>query len=85
MNNRRISDFDAKIFLVSLEHTGGEMGPVVGDNLVRDPKPTDDGLGGLDCGLLVDLDHRDCFQPPGELVDGDVQILESSDGPGEWA
>jgi hypothetical protein len=67
-----------------LERTAGELGPVVGDDPIRDPKPADDGLDELDCGLLVDLDHRGCFRPPDELVDGDVQIPESFDSPGEW-
>jgi hypothetical protein len=61
-----------------------ELGPVVGDDPIRDPKPADDGLDKFDCGLLIDLDHRGCFRPLGELVDGDVQIPESSDGYGEW-
>jgi hypothetical protein len=74
---------DAKILTVSLECTAGELGPIVGDDPVKDPKPTDDGLDELDCELFVDLDHRDSFQPLGELVDGDIQIPESSDGPGE--
>jgi hypothetical protein len=83
MSNRRITDLDAKILTVSLEHAIVELGPIVGDDPIRDPKPTGDGLDELDCGLLVDLDHMGCFQPLGELVDDDVQILESSDGPGE--
>jgi hypothetical protein len=83
MSNECIAGLDAKILVVSLERVAGELGPVVGDDLVRDPKPTDDGLDELDCILLVDLDHRGCFQPLGELVDGDVQIPESFDGPGE--
>jgi hypothetical protein len=29
-------------------------------------------LDELGYGLLVDLDHKVCFWPPGELVDGDV-------------
>jgi hypothetical protein len=56
-----MADFGAKILAVSLERTAGELGPIVGDDLVRDPKPADDGLDELDCGLLVDLDHRGCF------------------------
>jgi hypothetical protein len=83
MSNRRIADLDAKILTVSLERAAGELGPVVGDDPIWDPKLTDDGLDELDCGLLVDLDHMDCFWPLSELVDGDVQIPKSSDGPEE--
>jgi hypothetical protein len=80
----RIADLDAKILAVSLKGATGELGPVVGDDPIQDPKPADDGLDKFDCGLLIDLDHRGCFRPLGELVDGDVQIPESSDGYGEW-
>jgi hypothetical protein len=34
MSNRRIADLDAKILTISLEHTTGELGPVVGDDPV---------------------------------------------------
>jgi hypothetical protein len=74
MSNGHIADFDAKILTVSLECTAGELGPIVGNDPIRDPKPVDNRLDELDCGLLVDLDHRGCFRPPGELVDGNVQI-----------
>jgi hypothetical protein len=85
MSNRYIVDLDAKILTVSLEHAVGELGPVVRDDPVRGPKPVDDGLDELNCGLLVDLDHRGCLRSFGELVDGDVHIPEPFDGPQEWA
>jgi hypothetical protein len=85
MSNGRITDFDAKILAVSLECTTGELGSIVSDDPVQDPKPISNGLDELDCGLLIDLDHRGCFLSIGELVDGDVQIPESSNGPGERA
>jgi hypothetical protein len=84
MSNGRIADLDAKILAVSLERVGGELEPIVGVDPIQVPKPVDDGLDELDCGLLVDLDHRSCFEPLGELVDGDIQIPESSNGLGEW-
>jgi hypothetical protein len=68
---------------LSLECIAGELGPIVSNDPVWDPTPADDGLDKLDYGLLVDLDHRGCFRPLGELVDGDIQISESSDGLGE--
>jgi hypothetical protein len=83
MSNGHIADLDAKILIVSLKCTADELGPVVSDDPVWDPKPTDDRRYNLDCGLLVDLDHRGCFRPLGELLNGNVQTLESSDGPGE--
>jgi hypothetical protein len=78
-----MEDLDAKILAVSLEHAAGELRLVVGDDPVQDLKPTDDRLDELDCRLLIDLEHRGCFQPLGELVNGDVQISESFDGSGE--
>jgi hypothetical protein len=84
MSNRRIAYLNAKILLVSLKHAASEMGPVVDDDPIQNPEPADDKLYKLDCRLLVDLDHRGCFWPLGELVDGNVQILEPSDGAGEW-
>jgi hypothetical protein len=72
MSNGRIVDFDAKILVVSLECTAGELGPIVSDDPIRDLKPANDGLDKLDCELLVDLNHRGCFRPPGELVNDDV-------------
>jgi hypothetical protein len=72
MCNRGTTDLDAKVFTVSLKCAAGELGPIVSDDPIRDPKPADDGLNKLDCGLLVDLDHRGCLRPLGELVDVDV-------------
>jgi hypothetical protein len=83
MSNRHIVDLDAKILTMSLKCVASELVLVVDDDPVWDTEPTDDGLDELDCGLLVDLDHSDYFRPLGEPVDGDVQIPESSDGPGE--
>jgi hypothetical protein len=83
MSNGRIADLDAKILAVSLKRATGELGPVISYDPVQDPELADNGLDKLDCRLLVDLDHRGCFRPLGELVDGDVQIPESFDDPGE--
>jgi hypothetical protein len=84
VSNECIADLDAKIFVVSLERTAGELGSIVSDGTIWDPKPADGGLDKLDYGLLVDLNHICCFRPLGTLVDGDVHIPESSDDPEEW-
>jgi hypothetical protein len=84
MHNRCIADLDAEVFTVLLKHPDCELGPIVSDDPVGDPKPVDDYLDKLDYRLFVDLDYRGCFRPLCELVDGDVQIPESSDGLGEW-
>jgi hypothetical protein len=70
--NGSTTDLDAKVIAVLLKRVAGELGPVVGDDFVQDPKPTDDRHDKLDCILLVDLNHRGCFWPLGELVDGDI-------------
>jgi hypothetical protein len=84
VSNGGIADFYAKIFTLSLECAVAELGPVVSDNPVQDVKPTDDGLDKLDCGLLIDLDHRGRLRSLGEFVDGDIEIPIPSDGPGKW-
>jgi hypothetical protein len=78
-----IANFYAKIFTVLLECTASELGPIISDDHVRDPKPADDGLDKLDCRLVVDLSNRDHFRPLGEFVNGDVKIPGPSDGPGK--
>jgi hypothetical protein len=84
MSNRSISNFYAKIFTILLECTAGELGSVISDDPVQNPKPADDGLDELDCRLLVDLDPRGRFRSLGEFVDDDVEILVPFDGPGKW-
>jgi hypothetical protein len=85
VSNGSIVNFYVKIFTVLLEWecTVGELGPIVSDDPVRGPKPTDDGLDELDCRLLVDLDHRGLFRPLGEFVDGDIEIPVPSDSLGK--
>jgi hypothetical protein len=84
VSNGSIANFYTKIFIVFLKCTTGELGPVVSDDPVRDPKPADDGLDKLDCRLLIDLDHRGCFWPLGEFIDGDIEIPVPSDSPRKW-
>jgi hypothetical protein len=84
MGNRRIADLYAQIFAVPLEGVTSKLGPIVGDDPVRDSKSAYDGLDELDCGLLVDVDHRGCFRPLGEFVDGDLEEPVPSDGAGKW-
>jgi hypothetical protein len=42
MCNRCIANLDAEVFTVLLKHPASELGPVISDDLVRDPKPVDD-------------------------------------------
>jgi hypothetical protein len=84
VSNGCIANFYFKNFTVPLECAVGELGPVINDDPVQDPKPADDGLDKLDCGLLIDLDHRGRFRPLGEFVDGDIEIPVPFDGLGKW-
>jgi hypothetical protein len=83
MSNGRIAYLDAQIFIVPLEGTAGELGPVVDDNPVRDHKSVDDGLDKFYCGLLIDFDHMGRFRSLGEIVNGDVEKSVPSDGVGK--
>jgi hypothetical protein len=84
MSNRRIANLDAKIFVVPLQGTTSKLAPIVGDDLVWDPKSAYDGLDEFCCGLLIDFDHWSCFWPLGEFVDGDVEEPVPSDGARKW-
>jgi hypothetical protein len=83
VSNGRMADFYAKIFVVPLECNAGELGPIVSDDPIQDPKPADVELDKPDCGWLIDLDYMGPFRPLGEFVDGDIEIPVPSDGPGK--
>jgi hypothetical protein len=84
MRNRCIASLSSQIFTLSMECSASELGHVVSDDCVWDPKPVDDGLDKLHYRLLVDLDHSCCFGPHGKFINGNVDVLVPSDGPGEW-
>jgi hypothetical protein len=84
MSNRGIANLDAKILAVPLEGTASKLGPIVGDDPIWDPKSAYDGLDEFHYGLLIDFDHWDCFRPLGELVDGNIEEPEPSDGARKW-
>jgi hypothetical protein len=42
MHNRCIVDLDVEVFTVLLKHSAGELGPIVSDDPVSDPKPAAD-------------------------------------------
>jgi hypothetical protein len=84
ISNTGIANLDAKIFVVPLESTTSKLGPIVGDDPVWDPKSTYNGLDEFHCGFLIDFDYWGCFWPLGELVDGDIEESEPSDGTRKW-
>jgi hypothetical protein len=74
MRHRCVRYLDAEFFGELLEFARGEVGAVVGDDVVWHAVSVDD--------ILKKLDHRgrfligdwDGFDPLGELVDGDQQV-----------
>jgi hypothetical protein len=42
IGNRCIANLDVEVFAVLLKHSAGELGSIVSDDPVWDPKPTDD-------------------------------------------
>jgi hypothetical protein len=42
MHNRCVTDLDAEVFAVLLKRSTGELGPIVCDDPVWNPKPVDD-------------------------------------------
>jgi hypothetical protein len=83
IDDRCVTDLDVKVFIVLLKQSASELGPMVSDDTVLYPEPIDDLIDKLDSRFLVDLDYRSCFWPLCELVDGDIHVPISSDGPGE--
>jgi hypothetical protein len=69
--HRCVLDLDAKLFGEFLKLTQGEVSAVVGDDTVGHSISVDDGLEELDCRSRFLVGDRDCFNPLGELVDGD--------------
>jgi hypothetical protein len=71
MRYRGVLDLDAEVFGELLEFARGEVGAVVGDDVVRYAVSVDDGLEELDhCGCLL-VGDRDSFDPLGELIHRD--------------
>ena len=55
-----------------------ECGSEVGDNAIQEAESMDDILEELDCFLCSSRDERFILDPLGELVDGDVYIMETT-------
>ena len=85
MGNRDVFDGDALIFAEVPKMVTSECSSEVGDNAVRETESMDDIFEELDCFLCSGRDKRFILDPLGELVDGDVYILETTwrwlDGP----
>jgi hypothetical protein len=75
--------FDALAIL--FEEPTSELGPVVCNDTVWDPKSADNRLEEGNSNTLGDVDHRGSLWPLCELVDGDEEETVLADGPGEWS
>ena len=56
----------------------GQCSFEVGDNAVRETESVDDIFEELDCLLCSSQNKRLVFDPLGELVNGDVQVLKTT-------
>jgi hypothetical protein len=78
MCHRRILDLDAELFGEVLKLARGEIHAVVHDDAVRHSVPVNDGLEELDRHSLLLVGDRDCFDPLGEIVDGNQKVSVAS-------
>ena len=78
MGNRDIFNKDASVFAEVPKMMSSERGSEISDNTVRETESVDDIFEELDCFLCSCQDERFILEPLGELVDGDVYILETT-------
>ena len=78
MGNGDIFNEDAMVFAEVPEVMASECSFEIGDDAVWEPKSMDDIFEELDCFLCSSLDERFIFNPLGELVNGDIHVLETT-------
>ena len=78
MGNRDVFDGDASVFIEVPKMMTSECSSEVGDNAVWETKSMDDVFEELDCFLCNSGDEQFVLNPLGELINGDVYILETS-------
>ena len=78
MGNGYIFNGDASVFTEVPKMMTSECGSEVSDNAVRETKSVDDIFEELDCFLCGSRDKRFILDPLGELVDGNVYVLETT-------
>ena len=99
MGNRDVFDRDASVFVEVPKMMTNKCCSEVGDNTIWETESVDAIFKVLDCLLSSSRNKRFVFDPLGELVDGDVHILETTwrwlkgpdhiqspacEGPGSW-
>ena len=78
MGNRDVFDRDASVFIEVPKMMTSECSSEAGDNAVRETKSVDDIFEELDCLLYSSQNKRFIFDPLGELVNGDIHVLETT-------
>jgi hypothetical protein len=68
---RCVLDLDSELFGEFLKLARGEVTAVIGDDAVGHSISVEDGLEELYCRSRFLVGDRDCFDPLGELVNGD--------------
>jgi hypothetical protein len=85
VHHRGKAKLSADVLTILLEEPTCELGPVVRDDTVGDPKSADNRLEESNGCALGDVYHWGSFWPLGELVDGDEQESVPTDDPGKWS
>ena len=78
MSNGDVFDGDAMVFAEIPKVKASKCSSEVGDDVVRETKSMDDIFEELDCFLCSSRDERFILDPLGELVNGDVYVLEAT-------
>jgi hypothetical protein len=84
MSYRRKAELGANAIVILLEEPTFELGPVVRNDMARDPKSTDNRLEEGNSSTLGDTDHRGSLWPLCEFVNSDEEETVPTDSPGEW-
>jgi hypothetical protein len=85
MSYRRKAELGANALTILLEEPTFELGPVIRNDTVWDPKSTDNRLEEGNDSSLGDTDHRGGLWPLREFVDSDEEETVPADGPGKWS
>ena len=78
MSNGNVFNKDASVFAEVPKMMAGKSYPEVGDDAVRETVSVYDIFKELDCFLCSSRNERFVLDPLGELINGDVHILETS-------
>jgi hypothetical protein len=85
MSHRRKAELGADALAILLEEPTFELGPVVRNDTVWDPKSADNRFEEGNSSTLGDTDHRGGLWPLCEFVDSDEEETVPADSTGEWS